>query len=243
MRLWWFGVVLALAGPAVAQEVADGGLPITDPDDILAVCGGDPGAGAANFQISCAGCHTLNAGEPHLEGPNLFALYGRVAGIAEGYDYSAAMVEAGRNGVIWQRETLQEFLPDPAGYVPGTSHPPMPEMVDVTYRTDLMTHVRLTTTPPPPAPEDVVVPAEVLAMEGDVPYGEYLSGECASCHVAGQVSAAGVPQIDGLTREEMILALFQYRVGARPNQTMGSVAARLGDEEIVSLADYFASLN
>lgn len=237
------GFALIFPAMASAQTVADGGLPIADPDEILAVCGGDPGAGEANFALSCAGCHTLAEGEPHLAGPNLHGLYGRVAGMAEGYDYSDAMVSAGQAGIVWQRATLQEFLPDPVGYVPGTSHPAMPDMADITYRTDLMTHVRLTTTPPPPAPEDVVVPDAVLAMAGDVPYGEYLSGECASCHVAGAASANGVPQIDGLDREAMILALFQYRIGARDNQTMVNVAARLSDEEIVALADYFASFN
>lgn len=228
---------------ALGQNAPDAGLPVTDPDDILAVCGGDPSAGIANFEISCAGCHTLADGAAHLDGPNLYALYGRTAGAAEGFSYSDAMVAAGQGGVVWQRETLRAFLADPIGYVPGTTHPPMPEMVDETYRTDLMTHVRLTTTPPPPAAEDVVVPAEVLSMAGDIPYGEYLASECASCHVSGAASSTGVPQIDNISREDMILALFQYRIGARPNQTMGSVAARLGDEEIVSLAAYFESLN
>lgn len=238
-------LLLGFLSPAAvaAQNIADGGLPVTDPDDILAVCGGDPSAGAANFEISCAHCHTLTQGEPHLAGPNLFGLYGRVAGAMQDYDYSSAIVAAGEGGIVWQRETLQGYLPDPAGFIPGTSHPPMPEMADITYRTDLMTHVRLTTTPPPPAPEDVVVPAEVLAMVGDIPYGEYLAGECSSCHILGGVSSAGVPQIDGLDREPFITALFQYRIGARDNQTMVSVAARLGDEEIVALAAYFESLN
>lgn len=238
-------LLLCVLSPATvaAQQIADGGLPVSDPDDILAVCGGDPGAGAANFEISCAHCHTLADGEAQLAGPNLFGLYGRVAGAMQDFEYSDAMVASGEAGVVWERDTLQEFLPDPAGFVPGTRHPPMPEMADETYRTDLMTHVRLTTTPPPPAPEDVVVPAEVLAMAGDIPYGEYLAGECSSCHVQGGASSAGVPQIDGLDREAFITALFQYRVAARGNQTMVSVAARLGDEEIVALAAYFESLD
>ena len=216
-------------------------LPISDPDDIIAVCGGDPAAGEPHFEVSCAGCHTLAEGEEHRAGPNLYALYGRTAGRAPGFSYSAAMTAAGENGLVWGRDTLREFLQNPDAVVPGTSKAPMPGMEDELYRTDLMTYVRLTTTPPPPALEDVVVPPELLAMEGDIPYGEYLASECASCHVAGAVSTSGVPQIDTLTREAMMLALLQYRTGARPNQTMGSVAARLGDEEIAALAAYFES--
>ena len=201
LRLAIAAALVCAGWAAQGQETAlDTGLPINDPDDILALCGGDPSAGIPNFEASCAACHTLNAGEPHLKGPNLYALYGRTAGTAEGFDYSDAMVAAGQGGLVWGRETLQPFFVDVEAIVPGTTHPQMPEMVDVTYRTDLMTHVRLTTTPPPPALDEVVVPAEVLAMEGDVAYGEYLASECASCHVAGGTSTADIPQIDGLDR-------------------------------------------
>ncbi len=237
-----------LAGFAMTAEsqqatVPDLDLPINDPDDIVALCGGDPSAGEPNFAETCAACHTLGEGEAHGVGPNLYALYGRTAGGAEGYPYSAAMVTAGEDGLVWGRETLRPFLADPQSIVPGTTKRPMPGMDNEAYRTDLMTYVRLTTTPPPPAPEDVLIPDELLAMTGDIPYGEYLASECASCHVSGQASTTGVPQIDNLTREAMMLALLQYRIGARDNQTMGAVARGLGDEEIAALAAYFSQLN
>lgn len=235
------GLMLVLGGDSAAQTdiLPTLDLPISHPDDILAVCGGDPTAGEPHFEVSCAGCHTLTEGGEHRAGPNLYALYGRTAGTAPGFAYSEAMTLAGEGGLVWGRDTLRDFLQDPASVVPGTAKAPMPGMDDEIYRTDLMTYVRLTTTPPPPALEDVTIPPELLAMEGDVPYGEFLASECASCHVAGAVSTAGVPQIDTLSREAMMLALLQYRTGARANQTMGSVAARLGDEEIAALAAYF----
>ncbi|MEJ6397119.1 c-type cytochrome [Yoonia sp. 208BN28-4] len=240
-----FCAAVAVAGFATSQEtlLEDAGLPISNPDDILAVCGGDPSAGITNFEQTCAACHTLADGEAHRAGPNLYGLYGRTAGSAEGFDYSQAMIAAGEAGLVWGRDTLQPFLANPQDVVAGTPHPFMLDMVDEIYRTDLMTHVRLTTTPPPPAPEDVTVPEVVLAMAGDVPYGEYLAAECASCHVTGGASAGGVPQIDTLTRETMMLRLYQYKVGALSNRTMGSVAASLGDEEIAALAAYFAQAN
>ncbi|SFS13675.1 c-type cytochrome [Yoonia litorea] len=229
-----------LSAQAQESPLPDLGLPITDPDDIVAVCGGDPSAGEPHFEVSCAACHTLNSDELHGVGPNLYALYGRTAGSAPGYAYSDAMQTAGAEGLVWGRDTLRAFLLDPQSVVPGTSKSPMAGMDDEAYRTDLMTYVRLTTTPPPPAPEDVTIPDTLLAMAGDAPYGEYLSAECASCHVSGQASATGVPQIDNLTREAMILALLQYRIGARDNQTMATVARQLGDEEIAALAAYFS---
>ena len=250
--VWKVGVVAGIGAGALALFLGTGGvaqtdlralddLPISHPDDILAVCGGDPNAGEPLYEASCAGCHTLTEGAEHRAGPNLYALYGRAAGTAEGFDYSEAMVAAGDAGLIWGRDTLREFLQDPASVVPGTNKAPMPNMDDELYRTDLMTYVRLTTTPPPPAPDDVAIPPELLAMEGDIPYGEYLASECASCHVEGAVSTSGVPRIDNLGREDILLALLQYRVGARSNQTMISVAARLNDEEIAALAAYFAA--
>lgn len=230
-------------GPGAAQETAAAvSLPIHDPDDIAALCGGDPELGAPLFAASCAACHTLEEGGADGDGPNLYALYGGPPAQSEGFAYSEALREAAATGMIWERDTIRAYLKDPTGFLPGTTKVFQPEMVDEDYRTNLMTYVRVTTTPPPPAPEDVMVPEAVLAMAGDVPYGEFLASECATCHVNGQVSATGVPQIDHLAREEMIRALFQYRIGARDNQTMATVARSLGDEEIVSLAAYFEGL-
>ncbi|MEL6958212.1 MAG: cytochrome C [Pseudomonadota bacterium] len=234
------GLALTQAGHTQDGPV-ETGLPVNDPDDIIALCGGDPSMGISGFEASCAACHTLAEGEPHMDGPNLYALYGRVAGSADGFDYSAAMVASGEAGLIWDRDTLQPFFQDVDAVVPGTVHPQMPEMVDEAYRTNLMTHVRLTTTPPPPSLDEVVVPAEVLEMEGDFAYGEYLASECASCHVPGGNDAANIPSIHGLDRDYMMLALYQYRLGARDNTTMVNIAARLGDEEIAALAAYFAA--
>lgn len=216
-------------------------LPMSHPDDILASCGGDPEAGRVHFEALCAACHTLGADEPHGAGPNLHGLYGRVAGSVDGVAYTPFLRAAGQAGLVWGRESLRDFLITPEAVVQGSAHGDLPPVTEERLRTDLMTYVRLTTTPPPPAPEDVVVPEAVLAMEGDVAYGAYLASECAACHLPGRDSASGVPAIDGLGRDEMIRALFQYRVGARPNQAMVTVAARLGDEEILALAAYFGA--
>ncbi len=212
-------------------------LSLTDPEAIAAQCGGDPNAGAPHFEALCSACHATEAGAEST-GPNLHAVYGRAPGSLEGYDFTPAMDAWAEGSTIWERESLHAFLSDPAGHVPGMSGGGA--VTDTVVRTDLMTWLRVNTTPPPPAPEDVVVPEEVLAMEGDRAYGEYLWGECAGCHV---VSGEGISQYsEGLDRDAFIRALFEYRARARPNQTMQNVAGNLGDAEIAALAAHFEEI-
>ena len=82
--------------------------------------GSSNAAGAADgekiFNRTCALCHSINAGE-NLIGPSLAGVVGRRSGQAAGYDYS----DANRNsGLTWDRGTLDRYLTDPRGVVPGT---------------------------------------------------------------------------------------------------------------------------
>ncbi len=70
----------------------------------------DPGAYAR-----CIGCHSLDRDRT---GPRHCGLLGRVAGTVPGFAYSRAMSEL---GMVWDRDTLDAFLADPTGFVPGTS--------------------------------------------------------------------------------------------------------------------------
>lgn len=81
----------------------------------------------------------------------------------------------------------------------------------------------------------------VLRVSQDIGYGEYLAGECASCHAKVAVDGSNVPVIHGADANVIIRALLEYRSGARDNTTMGSVATALGDEEIAVLAQYLAT--
>lgn len=85
--------------------------------------------------------------------------------------------------------------------------------------------------------EDV---ANVLALSNDIAYGEYLAGECASCHAKTAVSGSNVPVIHGASSEHIAKALLEYRNGTRDNSTMKNVASALGDEEIAALAHYLS---
>ncbi len=77
--------------------------------------------------------------------------------------------------------------------------------------------------------------------EGDPAYGEYLANECTACHPP-DVTDGVIPPLWLLPTDYFIDALRAYRSGERENPVMQAVARALGDEEIESLAAYFAYL-
>ncbi|MFT4726497.1 MAG: cytochrome c553 [Granulosicoccus sp.] len=81
----------------------------------------------------------------------------------------------------------------------------------------------------------------VLNVSQDIAYGEYLAGECASCHSATVASGSNVPVIHGAAANYLVRALLEYRSGERENTTMKNVTSALGDEEIAVLAHYLAT--
>ncbi len=75
---------------------------------------GDAGAGARIY-ARCAGCHALAYDRT---GPRHCGIIGRQAGSLPGFAYSDAMK---RSGIVWNAQTLDRFLADPAKTVPGTT--------------------------------------------------------------------------------------------------------------------------
>ena len=84
----------------------------------LALAEGDADRGAKVFK-KCKACHVVNQ-EKNKVGPHLFGLFGRKAGSVEGYRYSKAMIAKGEEGLVWNEETLNEFLAKPRSFVKGT---------------------------------------------------------------------------------------------------------------------------
>ncbi|MEO0463466.1 MAG: c-type cytochrome [Pseudomonadota bacterium] len=72
--------------------------------------------GEEAFQ-ACTGCHNAKAGAPNMAGPNLYGVVGRAAGAVDGYSYSDALAGS---GITWDFATLDRYLANPSGYVPGT---------------------------------------------------------------------------------------------------------------------------
>jgi cytochrome c553 len=75
--------------------------------------------------------------------------------------------------------------------------------------------------------------------KADLGYGEYLAGECVTCH---QKSDTGIPQINGIEAETFVTIMNAYRSKELDNKVMQMMAGRLDDEQIISLAAYFSSL-
>jgi len=74
----------------------------------------DPAAGERVFR-QCQACHVVDQ-EQNRVGPHLVGIIGRAAGAVEDFRYSDAMAES---GIVWDAETLDAYLADPRGYIPG----------------------------------------------------------------------------------------------------------------------------
>lgn len=89
------GVALVSAGPVLAADIK---------------------AGEKGFK-KCKACHYADR-EKHKTGPHLVNLIGRTAGSLEDYKkYSKAMKAS---GIVWDEETLTEYLRAPKKYIKGT---------------------------------------------------------------------------------------------------------------------------
>jgi cytochrome c len=98
---------------------------------------GDAVRGERQFQ-RCLSCHSVDPGEQaRLQGPSLHRLLGRPAAAVAGFDYSDAMRAEAAAGLVWERDTLERYIADPDGFLPGISMS-LPPLRDAQDRADLI---------------------------------------------------------------------------------------------------------
>ncbi|MEQ8589426.1 MAG: c-type cytochrome [Thalassobaculaceae bacterium] len=101
-----------------ADEPAEGAA-----TQVAAAAAPDPELVAAGKSVfrKCQACHAVGDGARHKIGPHLNDIFGRTAGTADGFTkYSADMVKAGEDGLVWNEETLGEFLAKPRDVIKRT---------------------------------------------------------------------------------------------------------------------------
>lgn len=217
------------------------------PAPVIAEEIGDATRGATLFERQCKACHQIGEGAINRVGPRLNGLFGRKAGSIDDFTYSKAMARMGSDGLTWTLETLDAYIENPKALVSGTRMN-YRGMADPKARADLMAYLREWSDKPQNIPEaeptarktEPVVSAEVLALQGDPDYGEYLSSECQTCHQRDG-SDQGIPSITGWPTEDFVVAMHAYKQELRPHPVMQMMAGRLSDEEIAALAAYFAT--
>jgi cytochrome c len=98
---------------------------------------GDPNKGQQMYR-ACVACHSLSPGR-HMTGPSLAEIWGRKSGTVEGFTrYSKALKQA---DVIWDEQSLDSWLADPRGYLPG-NRMTFRGLSDATQRRDLIAFLR-----------------------------------------------------------------------------------------------------
>lgn len=68
---------------------------------------------------NCRACHAVAENGKKLAGPPLHEIIGRQAGTRDGFAYSKAMKDAGRDGLVWTAATLDAYIANPRAVVKG----------------------------------------------------------------------------------------------------------------------------
>jgi cytochrome c len=89
---------------------------------LLSILAPAPAAAAEDGErlfTPCRTCHSLDASEKGLPGPNLAGVAGRQIGGDAAFDYSPVLRKARDDGQRWDMQRLEAFLADPAKMFPG----------------------------------------------------------------------------------------------------------------------------
>lgn len=133
-----------------------------------AFAAGDAANGEKLFK-QCQTCHVVAdetgailAGKGAKVGPNLYGVFGRVAGSYEGFKYGDSMIAAGAAGMIWDESHFIEYVQDPTKYLQAYLNDKKAKgkmafkVKDATVAADLYAYLSQFS----PAPDAAAAPAE-----------------------------------------------------------------------------------
>lgn len=147
----------------------------------------DPKAGERRAAL-CKSCHTFEKGGPNGTGPNLWDVVGRAVASHAGFNYTAALKQAGGE---WTFERLNHFIENSQGYIPGTAM--VQRFPKDEQRAELLAYLRTLSDSPAPLPEPAA-PATAADAGGDAAGAE--PAVESSAEAEGQSQATEATTVD-----------------------------------------------
>lgn len=77
---------------------------------------------------------------------------------------------------------------------------------------------------------------------GDVQAGKTKAAGCVGCHGANGQGVPPNPKVVGMSEDQFVQAMKDYKSGKRNNAIMKALSVPLSDQDIANLAAYYASL-
>lgn len=99
-----------------AADATASASPTPEPTSSATVAAAAPPVAPPATYNQCKVCHSVKKGENGL-GPTLAGIYNSKAAAVPGFDFSPAMAAS---GLKWDEATLDKYIADPRGTVPGT---------------------------------------------------------------------------------------------------------------------------
>ena len=217
---------IKLAGlPAIgasAPQAAPAAAPSGPASVIPLLASADVAKGQTFVQEQCAACHTITNGGASGVGPNLYDVLGGPMFAKAGFSYSSAA--KGKAQGNWDYAKMDDWLANPAAYVPGTAMP-YAGIKNTETRADVIAYLRTLAASPLPLPSAAQVqaaaPAAASAPAGGAPSGitpffahvdlakgqTLVQEQCSACHSLSKGGPTIVgPNLYGIVGGKMFAA-------------------------------------
>ena len=88
----------------------------------------------------------------------------------------------------------------------------------------------------------LVLAAGSVAAQGADPHrGRSLAASCSSCHGTNGISQGAVPSLAGAAKADLVAKMQEFKSGKRPGTIMPQLAKGYSDEQIETVAAWFAA--